>query len=154
ALRRRGAGARAGSRRSTSDRFALRAGSGLANAALGSALTRGAPLRAVVLCAGLGTRLRPFTEHWPKPALPVLGQPLFRYALALLRSAGVDAIGVNVHHLAERMEAVARAECERASMRVQISPEPIIQGTAGGIRGLRALLDEDDFVAMNGDVLF
>jgi len=111
-------------------------------------------LKAVVLCAGLGTRLRPLTEHWPKPAIPVLGQPLFRYALALLRSAGVDSVGVNVHHLADRMEAVARAECERASVSVQVFPEPIIQGTAGGIRGFRALLGEDDFVTMNGDVLF
>ncbi len=108
----------------------------------------------MLLCAGLGTRLRPLTEHWPKPAIPVLGQPLFRYALALLRSAGVNAVGVNVHHLASRMEAVALAECARASIRIQISREPLIQGTAGGIRGLRDLLDGDHFVAMNGDVLF
>ena len=39
----------------------------------------------MVLCAGLGTRLRPLTLKWPKPAMPLLGQPLFRYALATLK---------------------------------------------------------------------
>jgi mannose-1-phosphate guanylyltransferase len=112
-------------------------------------------LKAVVLCAGLGTRLRPLTEQWPKPAIPVLGQPLLRYAMALLRSAGVDAVGVNVHHLAKSMEAVALAEAARASIPIRVSHEPIIQGTAGGIRGLSALVGGgEDFVVMNGDVLF
>jgi len=46
-------------------------------------------MKAMVLCAGLGTRLRPFTERWPKPAMPFLGQPLFRYHLAVLRAAGL-----------------------------------------------------------------
>ena len=44
-------------------------------------------MKAMVLCAGLGTRLRPLTERWPKPALPLMGQPLLRYNLALLKRA-------------------------------------------------------------------
>ena len=48
-------------------------------------------MKAMVLCAGLGTRLRPLTERWPKPAMPFLGQPLLRYHLAVLKARGRDA---------------------------------------------------------------
>lgn len=112
-------------------------------------------LRAMILCAGLGTRLRPLTDTWPKPALPLLGQSLFRYALATLTRAGVREVGINTHHLAARMEAVARAECARAGVSLTVSREAgELQGTGGGIRGLRAFLAQGDCVVLNGDVLF
>jgi mannose-1-phosphate guanylyltransferase len=112
-------------------------------------------MKAMVLCAGLGTRLRPLTERWPKPAMPLLGAPLFRAALATLRRAGVSSVGVNTHHLPEVMEATARAECARAGFALDVVHEAgVIQGTGGGVRGLRRFLGGDDFVVLNGDVLF
>lgn len=111
-------------------------------------------MKAMVLCAGLGTRLRPFTERWPKPAMPLLGAPLFRYHLAVLRAAGVQAVGINTHHLPDVMAATARAECERAGLLLRVVHEPVIQGTGGGIRGLRDFLSGDDFIVFNGDILF
>ncbi|MET0401825.1 MAG: NDP-sugar synthase [Cystobacter sp.] len=111
-------------------------------------------MKAMILCAGLGTRLRPFTERWPKPALPLLGQPLFRYHLAVLRAAGVRAVGINTHHLPDVMAATARAECERAGLSLHVVHEPVIQGTGGGIRGLRDFLSDGDFLVFNGDILF
>jgi mannose-1-phosphate guanylyltransferase len=111
-------------------------------------------MKAMVLCAGLGTRLRPLTERWPKPALPLLGQPLLRYNLSLLRAAGVRAVGINTHHLPHVMEATARAECGRLGLGLTVVHEPEIQGTAGGIRGLRDFLDSEPFVVLNGDILF
>jgi mannose-1-phosphate guanylyltransferase len=111
-------------------------------------------MKAMILCAGLGTRLRPFTERWPKPALPFLGQPLFRYHLAVLRGAGVRAVGINTHHLPDVMAATARAECERAGLALHVVHEPLIQGTGGGIRGLRDFLAGEDFLVFNGDILF
>lgn len=111
-------------------------------------------MKAMILCAGLGTRLRPLTERWPKPALPFLGQPLFRYHLAVLKAAGVTAVGINTHHLPETMTAVARAECERAGLPLHAVHEPVIQGTGGGIRGLYDFLAGDDFIVFNGDILF
>jgi mannose-1-phosphate guanylyltransferase len=108
----------------------------------------------MILCAGLGTRLRPLTERWPKAAIPVLGQPLFRYGVAALKRAGASAVGINTHHLADAMETVALAECARAGLRLEIAREPVIQGTAGGIRGMRPFLQDDHFVVLNGDVLF
>ncbi|MEW5738624.1 MAG: NDP-sugar synthase [Myxococcota bacterium] len=112
-------------------------------------------MRAMVLCAGLGTRLRPITNLWPKPAVPLLGAPLLRYALATLQAAGVSEVGINTHHLPEVMEGVARAECERAHLRLTVSHEAgEIQGTGGGIRGLADFLRGGDFAVLNGDVLF
>jgi len=111
-------------------------------------------VKALVLCAGLGTRLRPLTETWPKPAVPLLGQPLLRYTLAALRRAGVDQLAINTHHLPAMMEATARAEAARAGCTLEVSYEPVIQGTAGGIRGLKRFLTDDVFVVWNGDILF
>jgi mannose-1-phosphate guanylyltransferase len=114
------------------------------------------PLRAIVLCAGLGTRLRPITDRWPKPAVPLLGQPLFRYTLAMLKRAGVTAVGINTHWLPEVMRATARSECARLGIDLAAVHEPEIQGTGGGIRGLRAFADRGGgpFLVVNGDILF
>ncbi|HSP77734.1 MAG TPA: NDP-sugar synthase [Myxococcaceae bacterium] len=111
-------------------------------------------MKAMILCAGLGTRLRPFTERWPKPAMPFLGKPLFHYHLEVLRAAGVRAVGINTHHLPDVMEATARAECSRAGLPLHVVHEPVIQGTGGGIRGLRGFLSGDAFLVFNGDILF
>jgi len=111
-------------------------------------------VKAVVLCAGLGTRLRPFTSRWPKPAMPLLGQPLFRYGLQALAKAGVTHVGINTHHLPEVMAQVAGAECDRLGLPLTVVHEPVIQGTGGGIRSLRALVDDGPFLVLNGDILF
>lgn len=111
-------------------------------------------LKGIILCAGLGQRLRPVTERWPKPGVPMLGQPLLRYALSVLKRAGVSAVGINTHHLPEVMRSVAEAECARAKVPLAVSHEPVIQGTGGGIRGLKHLVGGDPFVVFNGDVLF
>ena len=109
-------------------------------------------IRGMVLCAGLGTRLRPLTNRWPKPAMPLLAGPLFRYSLATLRRAGITEVGINTHHLPEVMEATARAEVAGP---LEVSHETgEIQGTGGGVRGLKKFLSGDDFVVLNGDVLF
>src|SRR6476646_10095036 len=111
-------------------------------------------MKAMILAAGLGTRLRPLTNRWPKPALPLLGQPLFRYNLAVLKRAGVTGVGINTHHLPQVMRATAEAEANRAGLSFEAIHEPEIQGTGGGIRGLRNFLRDDTFVVFNGDILF
>ncbi|MFN0063474.1 MAG: sugar phosphate nucleotidyltransferase [Myxococcaceae bacterium] len=111
-------------------------------------------MKAMVLCAGLGTRLRPLTDTWPKPAIPLLGIPLFEYTLAGLYRAGVRHVGINTHHLPDVMARVAKAACERRGVSLEVSHEPVIQGTGGGIRGLRAFLADDAFIVTNGDILY
>jgi mannose-1-phosphate guanylyltransferase len=111
--------------------------------------------RAFVLAAGLGTRLRPLTDSFPKPAVPFLGPPLLRRTFAVLARAGVNRVAVNTHHLPEVMARVAREEGARAGFAVTTVHEPVIQGTGGGLRGLqRALPGDDVVIAWNGDILF
>ena len=111
----------------------------------------------MVLCAGLGTRLRPLTARLPKPAVPVAGVPLVRWSLGLLAGAGVRRVVVNTHHLPGAMAAAARAAAAEVGCTLAVSPEPIIAGTGGALREARGLLREtgaDAVVVLNGDVLF
>lgn len=109
----------------------------------------------VVLCAGLGTRLRPLTGRVPKPAVPVCGVPLVRFSLALLAGAGIRRALVNVHHLPEEMAAAAAGAAHALGMALEVSREPVIAGTGGALREARALLGSAESIVMvNGDVLF
>ncbi|HUL59531.1 MAG TPA: nucleotidyltransferase family protein [Anaeromyxobacteraceae bacterium] len=112
-------------------------------------------LAALVLCAGLGTRLRPLTDRVPKPAVPVCGIPLVRWNLALLRGAGARRAVVNVHHLPEAMARAAQDAGAALGLPVAVSREPVIAGTGGALREARALLGEArEILLVNGDVLF
>lgn len=109
----------------------------------------------MVLCAGLGTRLRPLTDGVPKPAVPVCGLPLVRFSLALLRGAGVRRVVVNVHHLPDAMAAAAEGAARALGLDLAVSREPTIAGTGGALREARArLAGAGAIFLLNGDVLF
>ncbi len=111
-------------------------------------------MKAVVLAAGYGTRLRPMTDHVPKPAIPFCGMPMIAHTLRRLKRFGITDVVINVHHLGEYMEATARLHCP-SGIDLTFSREPVSAlGTAGGIAFARALLgDTDPLLVMNGDVL-
>ena len=112
-------------------------------------------LAGMILCAGLGTRLRPLTALEPKPAVPVCGVPLIRFSLGLLAGAGIRRAVVNLHHLPERMEAVARGAAAELGLELAVSREPVLAGTGGALREARAhLAGAEAVVLLNGDVLF
>jgi mannose-1-phosphate guanylyltransferase len=110
---------------------------------------------AMVLAAGLGTRLRPLTEAIPKPALPVLGSTLLEENLALVARLGAREVVVNAHHRAEVVAGVARRAADRLGLRLHLSfeaPEPL--GTGGALVAARPLLDRGETILLlNGDVL-
>jgi mannose-1-phosphate guanylyltransferase len=109
----------------------------------------------MVLCAGLGTRLRPLTSLLPKAAVPVCGLPLVRWSLGLLAGAGIRRVVVNVHHLPEAMAAAAGAAAAALGLDLAVSREPVIAGTGGALREAGAFLrGSDAVVVLNGDVLF
>jgi mannose-1-phosphate guanylyltransferase len=109
----------------------------------------------MVLCAGLGTRLRPLTLRVPKPAVPVCGLPLVSWTLGLLAGAGISRAVVNVHHLPDAMASAAEAGARGAGLPLAISREPVIAGTGGALREARRHLEGADAIVMvNGDVLF
>jgi mannose-1-phosphate guanylyltransferase len=111
-------------------------------------------MHAFVLCAGLGTRLQPVTHALPKPALPMLGVPLVQYTFAHLKAQGVTALVVNTHHLPAEMERVARLSAAALQLPIEVSHEPVIQGTGGALReAARLLPSTEPFVLWNGDIL-
>jgi NDP-sugar pyrophosphorylase family protein len=105
---------------------------------------------AFVLAAGLGTRLRPLTDHRPKPLVPVCGVPMLSYSLALCARHGLTDVVVNAHHLASQFDAWAG---EHEGCEVTISAElPDILGTGGGLAHVKDAL-ADRFAVVNADVL-
>lgn len=107
---------------------------------------------ALVLTAGLGTRLRPLTLVRAKPAIPVAGIPMARRILRWLASAGVTDAVLNLHHLPHT---VARVVGDGAdlNLRARYSWEPILLGSAGGPRHALDILGADTFLIVNGDTL-
>jgi mannose-1-phosphate guanylyltransferase len=112
-------------------------------------------MKAMVLCAGFGTRLRPLTDKVPKPLVPVCGLPLLQYNLALLHGAGVREVVINTHHLGAEMEKGARELAARIGLLIEVSSEKgHILGTGGGVRAAAHLLGNETFFLLNGDMLF
>jgi NDP-sugar pyrophosphorylase family protein len=105
--------------------------------------------RALILAAGLGTRLGELSDERPKPLLPVCNVPLIQYAVALLRGAGITEIAVNLHHRGE----LIRAELGDG---FHYSEEQTILGTGGGIVKIADWLTSggrDSFVVVNGKIV-
>jgi mannose-1-phosphate guanylyltransferase len=112
------------------------------------------PMRAFVLCAGLGTRMAPLTQALPKPAIPMLGAPLVAYTFAHLKAQGITSLVINTHHLPAEMERAARDWAARLSLPLEVSSEPVIQGTGGALREAARFLPTDEpFILWNGDIL-
>lgn len=107
----------------------------------------------MLLCAGLGTRLRPLTDERPKPLVPVLGRPLASYALERLAAAGVRHVVANAHHLAEQILPTLGPFAQRLHLAFDVSYEATLLGTGGGIKKALPLLGDAPFVVFNGDVL-
>jgi mannose-1-phosphate guanylyltransferase len=108
---------------------------------------------AFILGAGLGLRLRPLTEAWPKPLLPLGGRPIITYALDHLISAGIERFIVNTHHCPERYHD-AFPNGQWRDRPIIFHHEPILLETAGGLKNIENLLAQDDtIVCYNGDVL-
>ena len=104
--------------------------------------------RAMVLAAGLGTRLRPLTEERPKPLVPFGDRTLLEHALARLGAEFLPAV-VNVHHLPALFFELTRGFAEKFAVVV----EPDLRGTAGGVAGARAHFEAGAVVVTNADVL-
>lgn len=115
-----------------------------------------AQVRAMVLAAGLGTRLRPLTLVRPKPVVPLLDRPLATYALEHLRRSGIEEVALNTHHLAHVMRTVLGERCSTPAGDVALRyvHEPEIRGTGGGIAGMLPLMGGETFVVTNADVLY
>ncbi len=109
-------------------------------------------MRALVLAAGMGERLRPLSLETPKPMLPIAGRPLIHYPLAMLKRAGITEVAINVHHLAGKIQD-GLGDGSRLGLRITYAPEPVLLGTGGPLNGLREYLGGGSFVIANGDTI-
>ena len=110
------------------------------------------PKRAMVLAAGLGTRMRAFNGQIPKPLVQVGGKPLIDYVLDRLADEGVERAVVNVHHLADQIE---RHLAHRARPKIVISDERAeLLGTAGGVIKALPELGQAPFFHVNCDTIW
>ncbi|GAB4454002.1 MAG: hypothetical protein OHK0029_07940 [Armatimonadaceae bacterium] len=109
-------------------------------------------MKAMVLAAGEGTRLRPLTLSLPKPMVPIVHQPLLVRTLRLLANQGIREVAVNLYH---RPEAIRETLSDGNALGVALhySPEPQLMGTAGGVKRMEAFLDET-FLILYGDNLY
>jgi MurNAc alpha-1-phosphate uridylyltransferase len=110
------------------------------------------PNRAIVLAAGLGTRMRPYNGHVPKPLVEIGGKSLIDYSLDRLANAGVERAVVNVHHLADALE---RHLAPRQRPKIVISDERgELLGTGGGIAKALPQLGDAPFFLVNSDTVW
>jgi mannose-1-phosphate guanylyltransferase len=103
-------------------------------------------MRAMVLAAGLGTRLRPITYEIAKPMVPVLDRPVMAHIVDLLDRSGVERIVANLHHFPDPIR-------DYFGDRVEYRFEPELLGTAGGVRNCADLLGDAPFLVISGDAL-
>jgi NDP-sugar pyrophosphorylase family protein len=110
-------------------------------------------MKAMILAAGLGTRLRPLTNTIPKPLLPVGGTPLIIWNLLLLKRHGFHDVVINLHHLGPMIEQTL-GNGSKFGLRIIYSQEPVILGTGGGIKQAEPYFSGEPVLVLNGDTLF
>lgn len=108
------------------------------------------PKQAVILCAGLGTRLRPFTDTTPKTMLPVFGRPLLSHIVSVLKSYGVKEFFLNLHYLPDVIRNYF-GDGSKFGIKINYSYENELLGSAGGLKRFEKDLD-DTFLVYYGDL--
>ncbi|AJD49392.1 nucleotidyltransferase family protein [Isoalcanivorax pacificus W11-5] len=108
-------------------------------------------MRAMILAAGLGTRMRPLTDHTPKPLLRAGGDSLIGHHIRHLREAGITELVINTAWLGEQLEH-ALGDGRALGVSIQWSHEGTPLETAGGIRRALPLLGDEPFLVVNGDI--
>ncbi len=109
-------------------------------------------MKAMILSAGLGTRLRPLTLSTPKALLLVANRPMIHYSLLLLKASGIEEVTINLHHLGELMQKEL-GDGKRFGIRIRYSREDEILGTGGGIKKVSQQFPGEPLLVINSDVL-
>jgi NDP-sugar pyrophosphorylase family protein len=109
-------------------------------------------MKAMVLAAGAGTRLRPLTYETPKPMVPVVNRPVLHHVLDNLLRHGIKDVVMNLHAHADQVRGYC-GDGSRWSLNVSYSREPKLMGTAGAIKKCEPFLKDDSFIVMSGDGL-
>jgi len=108
-------------------------------------------MKALILAAGFGTRLRPHTEHIPKPLLPIAGRPLIDLTICRLIDMGITGIVINVHHLHQQITSFIQTR--NYPINVVTRYEKKILGTGGAIKNVSDFLGDSPFLVINSDIV-
>lgn len=108
-------------------------------------------MKAMILAAGEGTRLRPLTLETPKALLPIGEHPLIQHQLSWLKRHGIQEVAINLHHLGDKIKDFV-GDGPRWGMKICYSPEETLLGTAGAVKRMEHFFN-DTFVVVYGDVL-
>ena len=109
-------------------------------------------MKAMIFAAGLGTRLKPYTDHMPKALVPIAGKPMLEHVILKLKSYGVDELVINVHHFAQQIIDFLK-EKDNFGIKIWISDETEeLLETGGGIKKAAPYFDEP-FLVHNADIL-
>lgn len=107
-------------------------------------------MKALILAAGYGTRLRPYTDRTPKALFPIAGRPVIDRLIRQLAAAGCRAVMVNTHHLGDRVAAFLSGQSY--PIPIQVRHEPEILGTGGAIKNVEDFWDDHPFMVVNSDI--
>ncbi len=108
-------------------------------------------MKAMILAAGLGVRLRPYTNHTPKPLFSIGGRPLLADLIRRLERAGCREVIINTHHLYEQIEAFVADQ--HGGLAIYTRHEPEILGTGGAIKNVSDFWDHRPFMVVNADIV-
>ncbi len=106
--------------------------------------------QAIILCAGLGTRLSPYTDTMPKPMLPILGTPMLEWHIVQFKKYGVKEFFLNLHYLPDIIKNYF-GDGSKWGVKIYYNFEPVILGTAGALRHFRGKIEEEFFL-IYGDI--
>src|SRR5271154_2434248 len=109
-------------------------------------------MRAMVLAAGVGSRLDPLTTQVPKPLVPLANRPVMEHTLALLKAHGIRDVVSNLHHLPEKLTQYF-GDGSTLGINLKFHFEPTLSGDAGGVRACRNHLGQDTFLVLMGDLV-
>ena len=108
-------------------------------------------MKAMILAAGYGNRLRPYTDHTPKPLFTIAGRPLLDRIIGMLQQAGCRSVIINTHHLHQQIEAYIASR--HYGIEIALRHEPQILGTGGAIKNVADFWDDQPFLVVNADIV-
>jgi len=108
-------------------------------------------MKALILAAGFGTRLLPFTQHTPKALFTISGRPLIDITIKRLCLAGIEAVMINTHHLGDQLQ--SHVAGRDYGIPVYVRYEAEILGTGGAIKNVADFWDDEPFIVINGDIV-
>ncbi len=108
-------------------------------------------MKAFILCAGYGTRLKPLTEKIPKPLVSIWGKPVLEHIILRLKKTGIKEFVINLHHLGDMIKRFI--DEKESGLNFYFSYEPEILDTGGALKKAQSYLSDTDFVLHNGDII-